>query len=526
LRELGRFEQSFWNISTPGNSRYLKFLSTAEIAEAIGASDDDVESAREWLVGIGAKRSSLRVSSLRDTITATFADAERRNLREVSIEKPSAVNFVVRRQAASPESLAALDSARSGRNTFQSSYTISNIKNAYGVPTDLKASNESTLQMVWGPGTFGYSQEELSDFQSSQCPLLNMDKVKFDTENHGQEGGDNFGEGNLDTQMITAFGLNVMTLVSNTNTSSSTEEGEGFGQALLDFVTELASRNDVPHVLSMSLGSLTAYSCDLLCSEAAKAGHSLEECNDFLQQQRQVCMFLSQDQVARISTAFQVLGARGVSVFMASGDGGSHFSFGEFPEWSSIGSTLNKVSCEYQMPVAPTNSPYIVGVGGESWSGGSSSHPITWSGSGGGFSWQFDQPEHQKAAASAYLTKSGMPPASSFNAHGAVYPDMAAIGHMGTSQAAPIAAGIFSMIIDQRLNLGLPPLGFVGPRIWQVAKNFPGEAFFDITEGNSQTTCDNGFPATEGWDPNTGHGRPIWSGMLKHFGSDDLDILV
>ena len=41
-------------------------------------------------------------------------------------------------------------------------------------------------------------------------------------------------------------GLGVHTLVSNTNTSASTEEGDGFGAALLDFVTELASREVVP----------------------------------------------------------------------------------------------------------------------------------------------------------------------------------------------------------------------------------------------------------------------------------------
>merc|ERR1712232_788325 len=201
---------------------------------------------------------------------------------------------------------------------------------------DLMASHDGTLQMVWGPGTFGYSEIQLRDFAESQCPNINLQKVKFDTENHGAS-GDNFGEGNLDTQMITAFGLNVTTLVSNTNTSTSTEEGEGFGQALLDLVTELSSRDTVPHVLSMSLGSLSAYSCDLLCSEAAKAGHTHEECHAYPQKQRQVCMFLSQDQVDRINTGFQVLGTRGVSVFMASGDGGSHFSFEEFDTSSSIG---------------------------------------------------------------------------------------------------------------------------------------------------------------------------------------------
>ena len=99
--------------------------------------------------------------------------------------------------------------------------------------------------------------------------------------------GDNWGEGTLDTHMISAFGMNVSTLVSNTNTSISTEEGEGFGLAFLDFVTQLASRPKVPHVLSLSLGSLSAASCDLLCTEAAKGGEvSLDECRDYLQQQR------------------------------------------------------------------------------------------------------------------------------------------------------------------------------------------------------------------------------------------------
>ena len=53
---------------------------------------------------------------------------------------------------------------------------------------------------------------------------MNTDKVTFDTANHGVSGGDNFGEGTLDTHMIASFGQNVSTLVSNTNTSASTEE--------------------------------------------------------------------------------------------------------------------------------------------------------------------------------------------------------------------------------------------------------------------------------------------------------------
>merc|ERR1719486_424139 len=119
-----------------------------------------------------------------------------------------------------------------------------------------------------------------------------------------------------------------------------------------------------------------------------------------------------------------------------------------------------------------------------------------------------------------------MPPTSSFNAHGRAYPDISSVAVDGTSQSSPMTAGIFSMLIDKRLNAGLPPLGFVAPRIWMVAEQSPGEAFEDVTEGNSKTSCDNGFPATTGWDANTGWGRPIWAGMVKHFASDSQLLVV
>jgi len=529
-------EQLFWNIADPDHPSYLKHLSLSQTAEIIGAPEEDVAAARKWLLDMGARASSLRVSALHDTVSAAFplnpeANGAQlaSNLTMLSASRPPCVAFLVRRDARALDAFSVPvplqgDSSRRQDVAANSAYTITNIKNAYGMPVDLQASNDSTLQMVWGPGTFGYSKLQLMLHKRMQCPLLNMNKVRFDTPNHGRTGGDNFGEGNLDTKMIASFGLNVDTLVSNTNTSASTEEGEGFGQAMLDFVTELAARHSLPHVLSLSLGSLSASSCELLCSEAEKMGHSKTDCEGFLQQQRQVCMYLSEEQTARINVAFQVLGVRGVSVFGSSGDGGSHFSFGKF-QGGAMADVLNEISCKYQMPVFPTASPYITSVGGTMWSG-SASHPVTWAGfgggSGGGFSWQFGMPDYQRGAVAAYLnTTSGLPPSGSFNKHGRAFPDISAVGVMGTSQSCPILAGIFSMLIDHRLNAKLPPLGFVATRIWKVAQQFPGKVFQDVPEGNSKTTCDNGFPSKKGgWDPNTGWGRPIWEGMLKHLGSD------
>ena len=60
---------------------------------------------------------------------------------------------------------------------------------------------------MWGPGTFGYSKLQLESFKVTQCPGLNMDKITFDTENHGKAGGDNYGEGNLDVQVFRARAL-------------------------------------------------------------------------------------------------------------------------------------------------------------------------------------------------------------------------------------------------------------------------------------------------------------------------------
>ena len=77
---------------------------------------------------------------------------------------------------------------------------------------------------------------------------------------------------------------------------------------MLDFVTELPSRTVVPQVLSLSLGSLSAYSCDLLISAGVKAGFPEDAVRKFLQEQRQVCMFLSRDQVITCSKRFFYLG--------------------------------------------------------------------------------------------------------------------------------------------------------------------------------------------------------------------------
>ena len=518
-------EDTFWQVATPGTGAYLQHRSVSDIARIIGSPAADLDAVASWLRALGG--ASIEVSPLRDSVSASFSDGAHRftlgahGVPVRDARRPAAVSFLLRRDAASTAAPA------SGRPrpplSSVSDPTVAEIKSAYGIPVDLQATNGLTTSMVWGPGTFGFSLKDLEAFAAQQAPLINTAKVLFDTPNHGVPGGDNFGEGQLDTEMISSFGLNATVLVSNTNTSASTEETTGFGVALLDFAAQLSARPAVPHVLSMSLGSLSDASCSLLCAEVSRMGFTLQECADYMAQQRQVCMFNGTEQSERINSYFKVLGLRGVTVMGSSGDGGSHFSFSRFTG-GAIAAALNEVSCKFQVPVFPTASPYILSVGAEMWVG-SAQHPATWNynnmyGSGGGFSIQFPAPAHQQAAVSAYLKKSGMPPPASFNASNRAYPDVAAVGVHGTSQSCPMFAGILALITDLRLSNGLPPLGFVAPRIYQVAALHPGEAFQDITVGNSCTSCANGFPATEGWDANTGFGRPVWGGMVKYFASD------
>ena len=86
----------------------------------------------------------------------------------------------------------------------------------------------------------------------------------FDSSNVWKgDTGKNFAEGMLDVSYISAMAPGVRTLVANSNISAATEAGEGFGPALLQFVTELSGRDkELPLVLSMSLGSLSFGSCD------------------------------------------------------------------------------------------------------------------------------------------------------------------------------------------------------------------------------------------------------------------------
>ena len=136
----------------------------------------------------------------------------------------------------------------------------------------------------------------------------------------------------------------------------------------------------------------------------------------------------------------------GVCAVLSCKDGGSHWSFQPFSSVTAVGRALNKVGCEFQFPIFPSPSPFMVSIGGTQWTDDEpTGKPIMWSGSGGGFSWQFTRPDHQNKTVDQYLlSTAALPDAKSFNAKGRAYPDISAVAVEGTSESSPTVRAVLA----------------------------------------------------------------------------------
>jgi subtilase family serine protease len=171
----------------------------------------------------------------------------------------------------------------------------------------------------------------------------------------------------------------------------------------------------------------------------------------------------------------------------------------------------------------PADVPWVTAVGGTTLaSSGNNISETAWSGSGGGYSKFFGEPDYQqmlpKNLQNSLKGQRGVPdiaadadPLSAM----AVY-----IGGQwqqvgGTSAATPTWAGIIAVANQMAGH----PLGFLNPALYATAtSNRATGDFRDITSGdNSFKQSDvsvHGFTATAGWDPVTGWGAPIGTHLL------------
>ncbi|KAG6002678.1 hypothetical protein E4U21_002830 [Claviceps maximensis] len=266
----------------------------------------------------------------------------------------------------------------------------------------------------------------------------------------------------------------------------------------------------------------------------------------------------------RVCAEFALLGLRGVSVLVASGDWGVGREK-QCVRMDDGGDDNNKDSHGERrrfMPSFPAGCPYVTAVGATRLVPAPVGRTDKAQGqttdvdadkviemvafdarskyaSGGGFSDVFAQPAYQRDAVAAYLShlagtaaheaaSPGAVNASSgydglFDPRGRAYPDISAVGYHfsvlwdavahlqdGTSASTPTVAAIIALVNDALAAAGRPPLGFLNPWLYSAA----GPALRDVTHGSNMGCNTSGFPAATGWDPATGLGTP-WFPKMK-----------
>ncbi len=217
--------------------------------------------------------------------------------------------------------------------------------------------------------------------------------------------------------------------------------------------------------------------------------------------------------------------AMGESAFAATGDNGAYSCLNEAPRGTPP-------SPDYLSLWLPSSLPGVTATGGTRLSVSNSSpsgwyHETVWEypaetgGGGGGVSAFFTRPAWQqgrgvvdpllnpKAMRSVPDVSADADPASGVSVF---IPDGSGKGIWteggGTSQAAPIWAGITALINQYMHQKGLPTAGFMNPALYQIAAHpDPAVAFHDITDGTNLH-----YPATPGYDMASGLGTPdVWN---------------
>ena len=202
---------------------------------------------------------------------------------------------------------------------------------------------------------------------------------------------------------------------------------------------------------------------------------------------------VSSSQKTTDSQYFSMIADYGVSIFVSSGDDGA-------------------VTDGTLQPSYFSSDPNVTGVGGTSltlFSSGAVETETAWAGSGGGISQFFARPGWQVGTGVNSGTMRLVPDVScpaDPNTGAYVYLNGTVKQIGGTSWAAPTWAGFCALINQARAQVGLGPLGLLGPRIYPLVGT---GAFRDITSGNN-----GGYPATVGYDMVTGLGSPIMSALL------------
>lgn len=533
---LGLFEETLYAVSSPSNPRYGKHLKRDELRDMMKPHEASTATVLKWLQDAGIPQTQVEddndwvnvVTSVHNAsalLSASFAvygqeETGVKKIRTLEYSVPEHVREhitmvapVIRFGQAKPlRSL--IDSIERAESSIQASDIPSPELN---VTACNKTITPECLRALYKVGSYqavptnqslfgiaGYleqyaSYKMLEEFQSKYAPYTldsNFSVVSIKGGLNDQDSAFDSTEANLDMQygMAMSYKTKIVyystagrgPLVPAPGQSPSDNSNEPYLD-FLDFMTKLPD-NELPQTLTTSYGE---------DEQSVPREFAIKVCN-----------------------MFGALGARGVSVFFSSGDSGP----------SEGCQTNDGKNTTRFLPAFPAACPYVTAVGGTTYVAPETAAKL----SGGGFSDIFARPSYQDAAVTKYLGILGDRWEGLYNPAGRGFPDIAAQAYRyhvmdtgqdeligGTSASSPVVAGIFSLLNNARLQAGKPPMGFLNP--WLYETGFQG--LTDIIYGGSRG-CSGGpgngvmvpyasWNATEGWDPATGLGTPLFDKLLE-----------
>ncbi|KZT71792.1 subtilisin-like protein [Daedalea quercina L-15889] len=490
---------ALYNVSTPSSAQYGQYLSAEEVEAYMTPSNEATSAVNTWLNENGVQATVL--SAAGDWLSVRMPVSQANDLLDADFSvftHPKTGKQAIRTLTYSiPTDLAGHLSLVHPTVSFPNPYGYMPIMNfsssgftpeADTGPCNVDAITPACLQWLYGIPTApaksggnhlavtGYIEEwpqrtDLVTFLTDYRPDINAATtwtlVTVDNGSDPQGQYDAGIEANLDIQYTIGLATDVpVTFISAGDSYYPTDDE--FADLLLYTALYMLVPPSPPQVMTTSYGD-----DEYLISEALAIS---------------------------LCATYAGLGARGVSVLFASGDGGV--------------SGLQDNECTTFIPTFPSGCPFLTSVGG------TENIPETAvSFSSGGFSNYFGRPAYQNAAVSEYLAYLGDNNAGLYNPNGRAFPDVAAYavafeivadnyttGVAGTSCASPTFTSVISLLNDELLQAGRPVLGFLNPWLYSVAV----PALNDITVGNNYACSDftTGFNATVGWDPVTGLGTP------------------
>ncbi|KAF9814027.1 hypothetical protein IEO21_05330 [Rhodonia placenta] len=498
-------EDALYDVSTPSSSNYGQFLTKEEAASFVTPSSETQAAVNAWLKQHDIDATPLTpsgdwlsfqvpVSKANGIFEAEFNvythdDTGRQTIRTMSYSIPQELQghlTVVYPTTTFPsikKKSPTLGSAHHSRrralqsdnSTVASScaneITPSCLQSLYGIPTT-PATQSSNQIGVAGFGEQYADNQDLKTFLKTYRPDTS-DTTTFtlqtlDGGSNSQQPSDAGTEASLDIQYTVGIATNVSTIFISAGEQNHDGDLEGF----LDMANYLLNEDSPPQVFTTSYGpNENDIPLDL----------SMNLCNAYAQ-----------------------LGARGVSLLFASGDGGV--------------SGVQSESCTTFVPEFPSGCPYLTSVGATTGISPETAADF----SSGGFSNYWGVPSYQQSAVSGYLSYLGDTYSGRYNASGRGYPDVSAQGEnfnivldqdvesvSGTSCASPTFASVIALLNDELIAAGKSPLGFLNPWLYSTAAS----SLNDVTSGDNPGCFSDGFSATTGWDPVTGLGTPDYTSL-------------